>query len=228
MTWNGAFAKRGVNPYQQLIDMAFSEDSLFVRDDFLAHLGSSGSGELGWTWANGTTTATTSSLGHPGILRRDTGSGAGTVTYTRLASSGANLLPAEMFDATWIFRQNDADTDTAIRIGFGVNSASNPPDDGIFLEKVYADTQWFAVTRASASQTRTVLATCDTGWHRLRIRRIDASTIGFVLDDGGEVLHTTSIPTVGFTPFMQIVNQSAASKTVDYDYFSLAISGLSR
>lgn len=206
------------------------EDEFFIKDDFSRLTSLSDLGELGWTGANGSTSAFTSAAGRPGICRRDTSASSGTVAYNRLAAtSGGNILPAESFDMLYVFRTNHADTDTAVRIGLGADSTANPPNDGIFLEKVLADTSWFAVTRNTSTQTRSAaMATVDTDWVRLRIRRIDASTIGFTFNALTEVTLTTNVPTVALTPFFQIINGAAASKTLDLDYFSLRITGLSR
>lgn len=209
----------------------FGKDGFYLKDDFTTLGGTGvGIGELGWSTGGGTVASTVSSAGHPGINSRGTGGSAGTVTYARLAATTTgHILSAELFDMTWVLRLTQSDTDTALRIGIGADSSANPPNDGIFVEKLYADTSWFGVTRAASSQNRTAaLVTSDTGWHRVRIRRIDASTIGFTVDAGAEVQATLTIPTVAMVPFFTIINQTAVNKLLDMDFFSLRITGISR
>jgi hypothetical protein len=211
----------------------FGENGSFVKDDFAVGLLAS-PGELSWSVSGGTNNnpyaIITPPAGRPGILRRSTSASAGTYAYTRLVNSAAGMFfPAAMFDMLWIFALAQTDTDTGVRIGMGSDPTANPPANGIYLEKLYADTQWFAVTRASAAQTRSAaVATCDTNYHKVRIRRIDASTIGFTFDGGAEITQTLTIPTAALVPVAAIVNQSAVDKSLDIDFFSLRITGLNR
>jgi len=229
MSFSGAIpSQRRIVPVTAIPD--FGEDGFFIRDDFAANAGGSTFGELGWVVSGGSFTSFSSALGHPGIVRKDTSAVSGTISFARLASTaGGNILPAELFDILWIFRLNHNDADTAMRVGWAADAALNPPADGIYLEKVLADISWFAVTRAASVQSRSAaLAAVDTGWHKIRIRRIDAATIGFTLDAATEVTLTTNVPVLALNPFLQIINGAAASKTFDADYFSMRITGLNR
>lgn len=206
--------------------------SCFQKDDFTAGTGTSSNiGELQWTQSNGTLTVPTAA-GHPGIIRQDTGAGAGTLCCLVNASAGNPLWFAnELFDMTWVVRLNTNDTDTQMRIGATSSGTGDPASNGIFVEKLYADTSWFGVVRASAAQTRTAaLAACSTNWLTVRIRQTTAGTILFSLDGAAEVSQGGgNVPgATGLVPWIQIKNQSAASKTYDIDYYELTITGLSR
>jgi hypothetical protein len=217
------------HPVTDILDLGRS--GYYIKDDFTSRLSNTQVGEMQWGVVGaGSTSGAVSSAGHPGIVERDTGATSGTIAGIRLANASlGSILPAEFFDMRWTFRLNHIDTDTAMRCGFGADSSLNPPANGIYVEKVLADASWFGVTRDTSVQTRTAaLAACDTGWHSVRIRRVDASTIGFTFDAASEVTATATIPTAAMTPFLQIINGAAASKNIDIDLFSLRITGLNR
>lgn len=97
------------------------------------------------------------------------------------------------------------------------------------FEKDYSDTDWWLFTRSGGSQTKTDSGVAvGIGWVRLRIRRVDASTIGFSLDGGNESQQTTNIPTIALQAFVSIPNNENQTKSVDVDYFTISITGLSR
>jgi hypothetical protein len=207
--------------------------TLDVSDDFVSGTIAAGQiGSLGWTLSGGPAAAfQPSEANHPGIVRRDTSATISTVAYTvlRQSSTSGVILPSASFDMTWVFRANQTDPDTRIRIGMSSDISSDTPVDAIYIEKILTDTQWFGVCRASSVQTRTpVLATVDTGWHKIRIRRIDANTIGFTFDAAAEVTLATNVPTAVCSVGFHIFNGAAASKTLDIDLFRLRMTGLVR
>jgi len=105
----------------------------------------------------------------------------------------------------------------------------NPPADGIYVEKLEADTSWFGVTRSASSETRTAaLAACSTSWVKFRVWRLNATTVGFTVNDGTEVTATATVTSLPISPMIQIRNSAAADKTIDFDFFDISITGLSR
>lgn len=202
-----------------------------IIDDFLGGAGSSGQiGALGWNMAGGTATGVQSEASHPGILRRDTSASSGIIAYTRqLVTTAAHpLLGSDSFDLTFVFRLNTNDANTTVRLGLSSDYTTLTPTSGIYLEKVDADTSWFGVTRATTQNRTAALAAVDTGWHKVRIRRIDSATIGFTLDALAEVAATGTVPVAGMQPGTQISNSAAASKTLDHDLIRLIVTGLVR
>lgn len=200
-------------------------------DDFTSGANSSGTlGKLGWIFAGGTVSLNTTAAGHPGILRRQTGATAGTYAYTRLSlTTLGHVLATELFDITFIFRLNTNDPDTLMRVGLGSDSAANPPANGIYFEKLAADTSWFGVTRSGGVETRTpAVAAVSTAWVTVRLRRINGTTIGFSINGGAEVNATATIPTSGLNPFWAISNVTAVDKHVDMDLFETIVAGLVR
>lgn len=206
--------------------------TMFLDDDFMsATTTTTNFSTLGWTVANGSQAFVAGVANHPGILQKTTGATAA-VAYLALRGTPATglFLPAELFDMTWIVRLNTNDANTVIRMGLTSDPSSSAPTHGIYVEKKAADTQWFGTCRATNSENRTAaLATIDTNFHRFRIWRSDASTISFSIDGGTALTQTSTIPTAALMVGLTITNNSAAEdKTIDLDYFSLRITGMSR
>jgi hypothetical protein len=61
----------------------------------------------------------------------------------------------------WSLLLTQADTNILVRVGVASEMTSDPPTDGVYFEKLAADTSWFRVGRASGTSTRD-----DTGWRR--------------------------------------------------------------
>lgn len=204
---------------------------LTIVEDFLTGSNTTGNvGSVGMA-LGGTFTLQASEAGHPGIARMDTGAVSSTIAslYGRVGATSGSVLPSETFDLTAAFRLNTNDADTRVRIGLASNFTTAAPNDGIYLEKTLTDTQWFGTCRASSVETRTAaLASVDTSWHKVRIRRINASTIGFAFDGAAEVAVAATIPTVSVHFGLHIFNNAAASKTIDADLFVFKVTGLSR
>lgn len=200
-------------------------------DDFVSGAPSAGSiGKLGWYSTNGTNSNLHGAVGRPGLLQRATGAVAGTYAslYLKSATTWQIFNSGDFFDITWIFRLSTFDADTGLRVGLANDAGANPPANGVYLEKLFADTSWFGVTRTASVETRTALGVASADWVRFRVRRVDASTVAFAINDGADVLVNTNIPSVGVGPFIAVVNNSAVSKTVDVDYFDMLLTGLAR
>lgn len=206
--------------------------SYYAKDDFIGGSASTGFiGELGWISAGtGTVTRPAGEAGHPGIVRLDSTATISTICAISPTGNGTTtMLPAEMFDMTFIVRLNTNDADTLVRLGLAAASNSNPSANGIWVEKDNADTSWAGITRASSVETQSAnLVAVGTGWVKFRIRRVNPTTIGFTVDDGTEVTQTTNIPTTALHPFLQIRNNAAAAKTIDMDFWDIHVTGLSR
>lgn len=207
--------------------------NFFFRDDFI---GGSRSTNSAARWRNFGTSPSQidGEANHPGILRATTAttnnSTSGISLY--IDSSGDRMIvPSDYFDMQFVFRPQNVDTGVLLRLGISYNSTLTTATDGIYLERLDGETTFHGVCRSSSSQTRTAsLGTAVAAtWYAVRIRRIDSSTIGFTLNGGTELTLTTNIPTAGLTPMVLISKQSdSGAKSVDVDYFDVAISGLSR
>ena len=208
-----------------------STETMFIKDDFASgSTGNTAIGELSWSYTNIGPTAANASAGHPGIINHSVTT-SGMVASLRLGgSNNCDLVPADMFDCTFIIRVTTVSSTVDLRFGIGDASGMAPPTDGIFIEKAYADTSWFGTCRSGGTQTRTsALATVNAAtWVKLRVRRIDSATIGFTVDNGTEQTVTTNIPTSAMAFFTQVTNNDGVLKGFDFDYFEATVSGLGR
>jgi hypothetical protein len=178
--------------------------------------------------------------GHPGTVQIGTSNvGAGEECQIRpwFISAPAWFSAADPFDSYIIQWASDTgnNADEDFRVGFtGISGTTNPPTNGIYFEKLGStDTNWFGVTRAGGLQTRV-----DTGvawsngfesWQVLRVRRIDASTIGFSVDGSTEVTQTLTIPTTWLDPWVALKNAAAGGQmSWGGDYWSIDFPTLDR
>ena len=106
------------------------------------------------------------------------------------------------------------------------------PAHGIYLEKLPADTNWFFVCRNNSAQTRvnSGIAAGTTGWIKVKARRVSASEVRFAINGGAEVAITTNIPDAGdsFNVGAQHAQTGTTARSVDYDFFSLKMLGVTR
>jgi len=205
------------------------QSSIELQDEFTSGTGVTGFvGNLGWGVGNGTTSILTSEVNRPGIYRRDTSAVSGTITTTNLyPHSSANFAANLPHRVVFIVRLNNNDADTLLRVGIGNSTAGNPPGTGIYFEKANADTNWFCVTE-SGGVTRTDSGVAvNTSFNTFEYRRLSAS-VEFYLNGSRVCTNTTNLSSSLSNPFVQIINNAAASKTVDIDYFQLQLSGLTR
>ena len=211
-----------------------SEDpTTYLRfvEDFLT--GSTSAPDVGqsWNYSAGAASWVASETDHPGIFQRSTGTTINTLAYmtSRTFQTTGVFDPASTFDITHIVRLNTNDADTTVRLGLSSDWNNLSAANGIYVEKLGTDTQWFGVTRASSSQTRTAaLASSTTNWVKFRIRRVNGTTIGFTIDGGAEVTATATIPTAMMQVGNHITNLTAAAKTIDFDLIRLNVYGLTR
>lgn len=208
-----------------------------VQDEFMAGGTTTGAiGDLGWFLSAGTASLVTATTAHPGAVRISTGGSSGTHAILSLRSDASTglLHPTTSFDAYFIVDPQVTDSDTQFRVGFMKSVLADPGDDGFYFEKLVGDVKWWAVCRASGTETRTIFNTdVATGWVRLRIRRHNDESIGFTIGSDGVngrsgKYGTTNIPTSPLVPFISVKNSAAADKAIDVDLFQLHITGLSR
>ena len=201
--------------------------SVFLQDDFTTGSTTSGLiGALGW----GASVAVTVPGGgtNPGVISLATGAVSGTVA--RLNSLGsqpyfASLNIASLFRVA--LQTNDANT--TVRVGITDNFTVNPPNNGIYFEKLDADTNWFCVTRSGAVQTRVDSGVAITTSFTNLAHSRNSSGVTFKIDQATVCgLMSTNVPTSGVGQGIHIINSAAASKDIQVDYAELAITGLNR
>jgi hypothetical protein len=80
-------------------------------------------------------------------------------------------------------------------------------------------------------QTRSDLGVAfAASWFKFRVRRIDASTVGFRIDGGSEITITSNIPPASNVLLFgnHIIPQSANARSVDIDFYSHRLVAQSR
>ena len=195
-------------------------------DDFC--FGSTESGEmggLGWGFTNGAFNLVNPEANHPGMAERASTAVAGVVASTFSGGGGTTVVHqfGQFDEQTWVVKPKTADTDFDIRVGLASDLTANPPTNGVYFEKLAADTNWFAVARISGVQTRTDLGVAFAAdWIKVKIRRIDASTVGFTANALAEIQIATNVPlatnTVAFG--FQVIPGSANARSLYIDFFS--------
>lgn len=216
------------NLTQQQSNLYTFQSTIAIQEDFLTGgTSSTNIGNLGWT-SSGTITVPASETNRLGIVKLDTTAVSATVARIHFNQAVA-IDPALPTILKWTLRLNTNDANTTLRFGAQNSAAGNPPAEGIYIEKLDADTNWFCITRAGAVQTRTdstvAVTTNFTAFSYTR----NSSGVQFSINNVNVCsLMTTNIPTVFISPEVFIINSAAASKTVDLDYFQLFISGIVR
>lgn len=207
-------------PYQSTVE---------VSDDFISGLNTNGTtGALGWIINGGTSTNLASVAGRPGLFQKNTSGVSGTIAQLVTSGTSSVLDPASNHFILFIARLNTNDANTTLRIGAANAFSANPPADGVYFEKLDADTNWFCVTRAGGVQTRTDSGTAVTTNFTTYSFNRNSSGVAFFINNTQVCNQSSNIPTAQYVPGLHIVNSAAASKTVDIDYFRLRITGLTR
>jgi hypothetical protein len=213
----------------QLVSMAFGTGMTLYnykitfssQDDFLTGSQSSGSiGSLSWLSA-GTITVQGSNGSYIGRYQLDTGAVSGTMARITFASS-ANFASTKIHNMLWSVQFGSIDANTTIRIGAVNGISANPPDFGIFFEKLDADTTLFCVARTSAVETRvnsghTLIAnnTVILSYKRFLDR------VEYYINGQLVATITTNVPSALISPIASIINSAAAAKTIIVDYFEM-------
>lgn len=227
---NGSNVPLGMGAYDPIT-------SVSLQDDFIGGNAASGTtGEIGWIQSGGSSVNVAPTQGRPGVIQKTTSSAAGNSSFMYLRNNSGDVPfdTGDNFDSTYIFSATNADTDTSVHVGWMKLIASGLPTDGIYLEKLGADTNWFYVTNDGTSQTRTDsgVAVSAGAWVRLRIRKWlngATPTVSFSINGGAETNHTTNVWDGPATPATHIYNNAAAAvKAMLVDYIGFTVTGLAR
>lgn len=204
--------------------------SIFLQEEFLGGSTASNSiGALGWNAANGTVSNLAGETNRFGIIRRDTSAVSGTVATLAINSgSAAATDPSLSHRILFASRLNTNDANTTVRIGALNSPALSPPANGIYFEKLDADTNWFCITRTGGVETRTdSTIAVNTSFNTFEYSR-NSSGVQFRINNSLVCTHTTNITATFINPGLHIVNSAAAAKTIDTDYAQIIFTGLSR
>lgn len=206
------------------------QGEVFLQDHFIGGATTSGAiGELGWS-SGGTITRPSSTVNHPGQARISTSAVQGTQGRLSFGQNSVVFDPALPFDMIWVVKPIEIDSDTQIRIGISNPVQTDPPTHGFYLEKLYADSNMFIITRQAGTQTRvdSTIAwnTLTADFITVRVIR-SASGVQWYLNGALlGALQTANIPTAYLNPMVSVLNNAAAAKTMDIDYFQIFGTGL--
>lgn len=202
-----------------------------LQDEFITGLVSANKiGGLGWVTA-GTVSIQSSEANAPGIYRFSTGGVSGTIARLSTHQSSA-FNPLKKHRILWVVRVNTVDTDTAVRLGSGSSVAGNPPNNGIYFEKLAADTNWFCVLRSGVSNIFRVdsgVAVTNRFTEFMYESDPTAQTLKFYINGVLVVDQVQTTPPAAFiAPYGFIINSAAADKSFDVDYFHMVGQELQR
>lgn len=197
-------------------------------DDFLTVSTETGEmGALGWLWTNAAPASLAAPAGVVGVARITSNATANAVNDVRLVQAAGNAAFAyDQFDEMFFRLAPVAiGADFTVRFGICGDPTANPPASGVFIERLSTDTAYFGVARNTGAQTRTGagLFTLVAGsYQTFRIRRVNATTVGFSVNRGAEVQVASNVPAAATVLqfFLQIVPTTAAARSMDWDFFS--------
>lgn len=218
--------------------------TFYLKDNFGCGNYSSGSiGCLGWFLNNAGFAAqpANSIAGSPGLLTLTTSGTANSVVSISPVSSAHGFNATEAFQIrTKIASVGGTAPTNNVRIRIGLSDAAtgtiDPPANGMYLEKLEGDANWFCVVENAGSATRvdTGVAYVATGT-AIQIRRIDSTHIGCKvaaslggLASATEVSNAGAEPSGDTVPFIMVKNTAAETKLLNLNFWDFLITGLSR
>ena len=206
--------------------------NFFFFDDFLTHATSSNSAAARWNLIASLSNQhglVDGEPNHPGIYfikAPDSSMPAGIVLKD--ADQGhPPFHSSSFFDMTLILRPKQNNTNVAFLFGLVGDSYVN----GAYFQKDPADNFFHGVCRASSvsSVTGAFSAYTANTFYKFRVRRVDASTIGFSINDGTEQALTTNVPAGLVYPQIWATSPiTTADAQLDIDLIDIAITGMTR
>lgn len=195
---------------------------LYVREDFVAVKSGLTTGLHGTVFTCNGNFSTGGSVGvlagQIGGMRIKTGSTIGHNIYCApvLAGGVANPLwfsPSMAWKTRFQISNLPSTCSTDRDVRLGINSAVDAVgSDGIYLEKLGADTNWFFVARASSTETRTDTGVaCGTSGtvHTFQVEST-GSAVRAKINAENWVTLTENVPTAAMMPWLQLVTNTAA------------------
>lgn len=155
------------------------------------------------------------------VLNNITHIATGHVATTQLAVVLASNLIS--FWLTIDPRQSDANTQH--RVGFA-DGTGDPATNGIYIEKLAADTNWFLVTRSAGVQTRTDTTIPSTANTKISMVVVKNGTTDVKLYSPGtataKATNTTNIPidATALAAIFQVKTTAAVAKNMDVYHFT--------
>lgn len=207
----------------------------FIADDFIGGSVETGEiGDFGWSFTNGSITKLNGIQAHPGTVRNTGSTTANQVCSFYLANAvGDTICRFDEFDeCTFVFKEAAASqTDMTLQMGVINPFGNTTPTHGCYLEIKPADSNYFFVCRNTGAETRTDSGVArSTNWIKVRIRRINSSTVRFNINGGADVDITANIPDAADALGLgkQSAQTGTTARNIDIDWFSFKMLGISR
>ena len=199
-----------------------------IQEDFVSGTNSSSQvGWLGWGVGSGTPAQIASEANRPGIFNLTTGAVSGTNARIFLRVNTELIFVGNTFlDVLWVNRLNMNDANTTARFGMWRDTAA--VNNGMYFEKLDADTNWQCEIMEASAPTRADSGVAvDTSFHDFRIVRQGNTLTQFFIDGVKVCTITATFTANAISPLAAIINSAAANKTMSLDYFQLRY-GVSR
>ena len=200
-------------------------------EDFI--WGSTESGEVGirnWSFTNGTVTVVNNTGADGtgrGVINRQSGTTANQVASMYPSNAGTNTTNFANEILDFKIRQYPTSI-TAYKIRFGMFSdmTADPPASGIYFECSSGQSNYQAITRNGAVETKTdtAVAVDAAAFSTFRIFRRSDSAIEFYINDNIVATNTANIPSQHAVTFgYQSIPTTTTAKGSNIDYISVAI-----
>lgn len=200
--------------------------SSYLRDEFFGGVGVTGSiGDLGWNFNGGSVTAGGGTADEPGLYTLATGGSSGVTCSLYTQGTAAMFVPGT-HDLVWRIRLNTNDANTTVHAGIQDSVTSVAPANGCYFQKLDADTNWFAVSRAANVQTGTRTDTgvaVSTSFVTFRIVRTGSAQVAYYIGGQLVALHSANIHAANCNTVLAIKNSAAADKTLSVGFFSMLV-----
>lgn len=196
----------------------------YLRDEFFGGAGVTGSiGDLGWNSNGGSVLSGGGTTDEPGLYTLATGASSGVTCSIYTQGTAAMFVPGT-HDLVWRVRLNTNDANTTVHVGIQDSVTSVTPTNGCYVQKLDADTNWFAVSRAAGTQTRTDTGVaCSTAFVTVRIVRTASTQVNYFINGVLVASHVTNIHAATCNTVVAIKNSAAADKTLSVGFFSLLV-----
>lgn len=217
-----AFLPPSYDPYQAFV----------LEDHFLAASTETGEvGSLGWSFTNGSVAANNAAAGALGTVRRTSGTTANQVAslYLGAAANATRHRMDQWLSLFWRVAAVATNADHIVRVGLADDLGANPPANGVYLERLAADANWFSVTRVGGVQTRKDTGVAfDANWRKWEIRKSGTDVL-FLADGAVRTTHSAAEnppgAAVGLAPGVSLVPTTTTARSLDIDHFKLVLGG---
>jgi hypothetical protein len=180
-----------------------TEEFIFVKSGSV--------GDLSWLLAAGSGSGAASEPGIVGIYDLNTGTVSG--TYSVIHNGGLSMRSPDVVFATFNMRTLNNDANTMYRLGL-LGALADPPDDGVYFEKLTTDSNWFYVCRAGTVQTRvdSGIALDTNNFLSLTMTNLNGNAWRFSVQDQAITDIDTNVPAVPVIVSAGVRNNAAANK----------------